>query len=149
MLGDRIRFRPGAPSRLAAALLSAGVLSTGILGACSSEQTLLESDVPLPPKMESVRSADIRRTGGTVSGGRFVLAGEVNDARNSLDETIERYRSNGWSVVESTRGLDHSTAVFRKGSRTATISIERRTLSPDMSSGSLVIVDGAATQAGG
>lgn len=110
---------------------------------------LLESDVPLPPKMESVRSADIRRAGGTVTGGRFILAGEVNDARNSLDETIERYRSNGWSVVESTRGLDRSTAVFRKGSRTATVAIERRTLSPDMSSGTLVIADQNAAPAGG
>lgn len=121
----------------------------GILGACSSGQTLLESDVPLPPNMESVRSADIRRAGGTVTGGRFVLAGSVSDARDALDETIERYRSNGWSLVDSARGLDHSTAVFRKGSRTATVSIERRTLSPDMSSGSLVIVDGAAAPAGG
>lgn len=129
--------------RIAAALCAAA------LAACSGERTLLESDVPLPPKMESVRSADIRRAGGTVAGGRFILAGEVNDARDALDETIERFRANGWSVSESTRGLDRSTAVFRKGSRTATVSLERRTLEPDMSTGLLVIVDGDPAPGGG
>lgn len=104
---------------------------------------LLESDVPLPAGMSTVRSADIRRAGGSVTGGRFLLAGEIDDAERLLDATIARFESSGWRLGQAERGLDHATATFTKGGRTARLSLDRRTLDPGMSSGMLEISSAA------
>lgn len=117
------------------------------LQACSGSQTLLDSDVPLPDGMTSVRSADIRRSGGTVTGGRFLLAGQVPDAAATLESTAERFVANGWRVDAQQAGLDLSTARFSKGSRTVTLSIARRTLEPDMSTGMLEVTSAPGTTA--
>ena len=100
---------------------------------------LLESDVPLPEGMSTVRSADIRRSGGTVTGGRFLLAGEIDDADRVLTSTIARFESAGWRVESARPGLDKATAIFTKGGRTVDLQLDRRTLDPGMSSGMLVI----------
>ncbi len=100
---------------------------------------LLESDVPVPSGMSTVRSADIRRSGGTVSGGRFILAGPVDDAGALMVATRERFAGNGWTTVEIKDGLDHSEGIFTKDARRARLTIDRRALEPDMSSGSLEI----------
>jgi len=81
------------PRVLAVAALAAA------LQACSSAPMLLDSDVPMPDGMSTVRSADIRRADGTVTGGRFLLAGEVPDAAATLESTAERFVANGWRVV--------------------------------------------------
>lgn len=109
------------------------------LQACSSAPTLLDSDVPMPEGMSTVRSADIRRAGGTVTGGRFLLAGVVPDASVTLESTVARFVANGWRVDAQDAGLDLSTARFSKGSRVVTLSIARRTLEPDMSTGTLEV----------
>lgn len=100
---------------------------------------LLESDVPLPEGMSTVRSADIRRSGGTVTSGRFLLAGEIDDAGRVLASTIARFESAGWHVESAQPALDEATATLRKGTRTATLRLDRRTLDPGMSSGLLEI----------
>jgi hypothetical protein len=117
------------------------------LAGCSSNAMLLESDVPLPNGMETVRSADIRRSAGTVSGGSFVLAGPCNDAADLLASTVERYRSNGWVVVAQNPGLDRSVAEFSKDTRRLELAIQRRALEPDMSSGFITITSTASTAA--
>jgi len=121
------------PRVLAAAALAA------VLQACSSMPTLLDSDVPMPDGMSTVRSADIRRADGTVTGGRFLLAGGVPDAAATLESTAVRFVANGWRVDAKDAGLDLSTARFSKGSRIVTLSIARRTLEPDMSTGTLEV----------
>lgn len=115
------------------------------LQACAGGQTLLDSDVPMPDGMSTVRSADIRRSGGVVTGGRFLLAGEVPDAAATLDSTIARFVASGWRVDAREAGLDLSSARLSKGSRTVTLSIARRTLEPDMSTGMLEVTTTGTT----
>ena len=123
------------------ALFAAAALAG--LHACASSPTLLDSDVPMPDGMATVRSADIRRSGGIVTGGRFVLAGEVPDAAATLGSTIDRFVANGWRVDARSAGLDLSTARFSKGSRSISLTIARRALEPDMSSGFLEVTSAA------
>lgn len=119
-------------------VLALAVLAAA-LQACSSGEMLLESDVPLPDGMSTLRSADIRRIGGTVVGGRFLLSGEVPDASETLRRTAARFESNGWRVEERDAGLDLSTARFTKDGRSVRLSISRRALEPDMSTGMLEV----------
>ena len=107
---------------------------------------LLESDVPIPEGMSTVRSADIRRGGGTVTGGRFLIAGEFDDADRLLGATIARFESSGWRLGEVEHGLDHAAATFTKGARTARVELDRRTLDPGMSSGMIEITSGGPTR---
>lgn len=122
----------------AAACLLAGV-SLAAASGCAGDRTLLESDVPLPLGMETVRSADIKRAAGTVTGGRFLLAGEVRDASDTLRTTIARFEAEGWRVETREAGLDLSSARFAKNGRVVTLSIARRALDPDMSTAMLEI----------
>lgn len=100
---------------------------------------LLESDVPLPHAMTTVRSADIRRSGGTVSGGTFLLAGEVQDARSSVDLAADRFRAHGWTAAAIDGNIDLANARFTKDTRTVALTLRRRSLEPEMSSGSLTV----------
>ena len=128
-------------------VLAVAALSVA-LHACSSSTTLLESGVPLPDGMTVVRSADIRRDAGTLTGGRFLLAGGVRDAGELLSDTLARFESGGWTVVDSRAGLDLATARLEKGARRAELTIHRRALEPDMSSGMLEVSSGASAQGG-
>ena len=129
-------------------IASAFAAATVLIG-CSHDAMLLESDVPVPNGMETIRSADIRRSEGTVSGGRFILAGSVDDAGSLMVATRERYRANGWKTVLLEDGLDHAEGIFEKGNRRARLTIDRRALEPDMSSASLEIGPRNAVDAGG
>jgi len=106
---------------------------------------LAESDVPVPEGLETVRSADIRRAQGTLSGGTFLLAGPVMDAGQLLDETSARYQSSGWQIVQRELGLDRAAATYAKDTRTARVEILRRAVEPDMSSATIEVRDGSAT----
>jgi len=110
-----------------------------VLQACSSSRTLLDSDVPVPDGMTTVRSADIRRSGGVVTSGRFLLAGSVLDAAESLADTSGRFRAAGWKVEREEVGLDLASARFTKAGRSVELSIARRALDPDMSTAVLEI----------
>lgn len=110
-----------------------------LLGACASGPMLVESDVPLPESMRIVRSADIRRGGGTVTGGRYLLSGATRDAGESMIALIDRFEVQGWTLVRSEIGLDLATAELAKDTRRATVRIDRRALDPAMSSAELVI----------
>ncbi len=122
------------------------VLATLLASAsgCSQGVMLLESDVPLPSGMVTVRSADIRRAEGAVTGGTFVLAGEVNDAASTMSEAIARYEAAGWSVVSRVVGLDHAKVEFAKASRRVVLTIDRRALEPSMSVGLLTVTASTA-----
>ena len=141
------RYSPRMSLRLPSRVLAVAALSV-VLHACSSSTTLLESDVPLPDGMTVVRSADLRRDAGTLTGGRFLLAGRVRDAGELLSDTLGRFESGGWTVVDSRAGLDLATARLEKGARRAELSIHRRTLEPDMSTGMLEVTSGATPTGG-
>ncbi|MFM7261671.1 MAG: hypothetical protein ACKO3W_13820 [bacterium] len=142
-----IRWRSRSTTLALRAMLLAA--TTSLLAACSHDAMLLESDVPVPSGMSTVRSADIRRSGGTLSGGRFILAGPVDDAGALMVATRERFAGNGWTTVEIKDGLDHSEGIFTKGARRARLTIDRRALEPDMSSASLEIGSADATPSPG
>lgn len=110
-----------------------------VLAGCSSDTMLLESDVPLPEGMATIRSADIKRAQGTVSGGTFLLAGEVDDARASIDRAARRFDAHGWTVSATDGTADAASGRFTKDGRTASLSLRRRSLDPAMSSGALTI----------
>lgn len=138
-------------SLLSTSLLGFGLLSSGFLGCvlaltgCSSTESMLaESDVPVPEGLETVRSADIRRARGSLSGGTFLLAGPVMDAGQLLDDTTERYESSGWQIVDREPGLDRAAATYSKDSRTARLEILRRAVEPDMSSATIEVRDSRA-----
>ena len=57
------------------------LLAVAPLAACARDTMLLESDIPLPRGMTTVRSADIRRSAGQVTGGTFLLSGDVQIGR--------------------------------------------------------------------
>ncbi len=107
--------------------------------ACTRDTMLLESDIPLPRGMQTVRSADIRRSAGTVSGGTFLLSGEVEDARSSVDLAAARFAAYGWQLVATEGDANVARARFAKDSRTAALSLRRRALDPVMSTGSLEV----------
>jgi len=136
-------MRPSTTRRVLATVLPTA-LAAVLLAGCAESRMLLDSDVPLPDGMTTVRSADIRRSGGVVTGGRFLLAGSVPDAAELLDATTERFRASGWSVVREEAGLDLSTARFTKANRIVDLTITRRALEPDMSTGVLEVASVAS-----
>lgn len=136
------RLRSASPSArtpvrapAAAALLSAALL----LPACTRDTMLLESDVPLPRGMNTVRSADIRRDGGTVTGGDFILAGEIDDARSAIRASAQSFEANGWTIVRADGSLDAASGEFVKDTRTVSVTLRRRALEPKMSTGTLTV----------
>lgn len=138
MPAPRLRFVPAsAPTSnpAAAALLLAVLLPP----ACARDTMLLESDVPLPRGMSTVRSTDIRRDGGTVTGGDFILAGEIDDARRAIRASAQSFEANGWTIVRADGGLDAASGEFVKDTRTVSITLRRRALEPKMSTGTLTV----------
>lgn len=126
---------------LLAALLSGSV--AGSLASCAADPTLLESDIPVPVGMRTIRSADIRRSGGEVVGGRFLLGGQVFDAGDTVEAVTLRFESRGWTVARSELGLDHAEIEYRKDGRRVTLVVNRRVLEPTMSTGLLEVAAGA------
>jgi hypothetical protein len=110
--------------------------------ACGSDHplTLLDSDVPTPPEMDVRYSFDIVKSGGALSGGRFILSGEVESLADAAEETVQRYSTNGWSLRERRMQTAQALLVFEKGGRTVTVDIQKRRVDPEMSS-AVVVVD--------
>jgi hypothetical protein len=118
---------------------------TGVLVGCAGDAplTLLESDVPAPPEMEVRLSTNVVRDGGELSGGRFVMAGPIEDLAKAVEDTVSRYESNGWSVVGREVGAAAATLRFSKSTRAVTVELQRRRIDPGMSS-AIVLVERAS-----
>ena len=115
------------------------LLAVAPLAACARDTMLLESDIPLPHGMTTVRSADIRRASGTVTGGTFLLSGDVPDARSSVDLAATRFAAHGWKTASAAGDANSASAKFTKDARTATLMLRRRGIEPVMSTGSLEV----------
>ena len=118
------------------------VLALGALAACSKDTMLLESDIPLPEGLVTVRSADIRRSDSTVSGGRFLLSGAVADASGAMVLAGERFAAHGWTQSESRGDADVARARFTKDDRSVELELRRRRLDPRNSQGVLSVSAG-------
>ncbi len=122
-------------------------LVLALLVGCSTDRSILESDVYLPENMTTIRSANIRRVDGALIGGDFLIAGRVNDAEASVDELVAYYCSNGWFLKRQIPGLDFSRADLVKGDRTVTVELVRRRIDPANSTGTIVVASASKSAA--
>jgi len=120
------------------------VLAMAALTACASDTMLLEGDIPLPEGLVTVRSADIRRGEGTVTGGRFILSGEIRDASTAMETATERFAAHGWSRAALEGNADAAKARFTKGARSVDLELRRRALDPCNSQGVLSVASGGS-----
>ena len=129
------------PRCLGSALAVGVALLTAMAGGCGSDHamTLLDSDVSAPPEMDVRYAFDIARIDGQLAGGRFILAGTVDDINAVAEETMSRYASSGWTLREQRMLPAEAKLVFEKGTRTATVEIARRRVDPEMSSAVIVV----------
>jgi hypothetical protein len=120
------------------------VLGSLAVGGCSSgpPATLVESDVPLPPEMDVRFASEIDRSGGTLMGGRFLLSGDVRTLKATVDETVLRFSSNGWTEAERTISAERAALLFRKDDRTVRVEIDRRRIDPGMSTALVLVGSG-------
>jgi hypothetical protein len=109
------------------------VLLGGTAGCGSKSTTILESDVPTPPKFEVRFSEGISRSEGALAEGRFVLSGEVKDLRRLATETAARYTGGGWREIRREIEADRAILVFAKDRRQVEVEIDRRRIQPAMS----------------
>jgi len=89
--------------------------------------------VPLPPSMGVRFSSDIRREGGELTAGRFLLSGAVPDIVAAANETSQRYSEQGWREDERILQSNRASMTFSKDARTVRVDIDRRRVDPDMS----------------
>lgn len=120
------------------------LLALGGLVACTRDTMLLEGDIPLPEGLVTIRSADIRRSGGEVTGGRFILSGEVVDASALMDRASERFSAHGWSRAAIDGDDGHAKARFVKGPRSVELELLRRGVDPRNSQGLLTVASGGS-----
>jgi hypothetical protein len=127
------------------AILATAAATAVFLAGCARDTMLLESDIPLPHGMSTVRSADIRRTAGTVSGGTFLLSGAIQSADDAMKRTADRFLASGWTIVHADGDSDGAQGVFVKDQRTVELDLRRRLIEPRMSSGWMIVRAAAAT----
>ena len=120
------------------------VLAMAALTACAKDTMLLEGDIPLPEGLVTVRSADIRRADGVVTGGRFILSGEVADAGAAMTASAERFAAHGWTRASSEGDADAAKARFTKGARAVDLELRRRGLDTRNSQGVLSVASGGS-----
>jgi hypothetical protein len=114
------------------------------IAGCTHDTMLLEGDIPLPEGLVTVRSADIRRSGGEVTGGRFILSGEIGDASAAMDRASVRFSANGWSRAAIDGDASFAKARFVKGGRTVELELLRRGVDPRNSQGVLSVAAGGS-----
>ena len=71
-------------------------------------------------------SSDIRREGGELTAGRFLLSGPVADIVAAANETSQRYSDNGWREDERVLQSNRAAMTFTKDARTVRVEIDRQ-----------------------
>jgi hypothetical protein len=105
------------------------------LQACSSTPThFVESDVPIPADTKVRYSTELKRTDGKLTGGWFILWGEILDINKTTSETITRYSNDGWELVEERLLPKQADLRFAKDSRIVRVIIDARRIDPWSSS---------------
>jgi len=120
------------------------VLGVALVTGCSSTPTMLvESDVPIPVDMQVVFSSELKRSGGTLSGGWFVFWGDVKNVVVVTDETSKRFSENGWRETSREMMPQRASVEFAKGDRTCHVVIDGRRVDPRSSSATLRVSSAA------
>ncbi len=124
-----------------AALFASLAALLAAAGCASAPDTILESDVPLPPGLEIRASSDVARSGGQLSGGFFLLYGEIDDPVRLGAETRSRFLTAGWQGIVTYESPHLVRLAFTKGRRTAKVELVSRRIDPMMSSGSVRLAE--------
>lgn len=110
-------------------------------GCSSTPDTILESDVPLPPGLSVRASSDVARSEGQLSAGFFLLYGEIDDPVRLGTETRGRFLNAGWQGIVTYESPRLVRLEFTKGRRAAKVELVSRRIDPMMSSGSVRLAE--------
>ena len=124
------------PARRAIPVLLALLAAIAPAACSSTPDTILESDVPMPPGLAVRASSDVDRRDGQLSRGFFLLAGEIDDPVRLGAETRSRFLTFGWQGIVTYESPHLVRLEFTKGRRSARIELVSRRIDPMMSSGS-------------
>jgi hypothetical protein len=150
-IGSRRLHLIGSMRRTAAIMLAC---ACSWLAACSSgPSTVLESDVPIPPGMEALTTADVDRTDGVLTRVRVVCRGDLRSISTTADRMRDAFALQGWTCTAIDARSETATMTFAKGERIATVDVHINRIDPKMGAAVLRVrpsgaapVEPAATQ---
>lgn len=103
--------------------------------ACSGRpSTVLESDVPVPPGMEALTTADVDRTDGTLTSVRVVCRGDLRSMSDTSDRMRDAFSLQGWTCTSVSARAETATMTFEKDRRVATVDVHINRIDPKMGS---------------
>jgi len=117
--------------RRTAAIMLASVCAplTGCIGGPS---TVLESDVPVPPGMEAITTADVDRNGGVLTRVRVVCRGDLRSMSTTADRMRDAFALQGWTCTAIDARSETATMMFAKDDRIATVDVHINRIDPKM-----------------
>lgn len=99
--------------------------------------------MPLPPGLSVRMSSDVARGEGQLTGGFFLLYGEIDDPVRLAAETRERFNLRGWRGSTVYDSPHRVRLEFTKDRRVARVELVSRRIDPMMSSGSVRVAEAA------
>lgn len=103
------------------------------------DETVLESDIPAPPGLESRHATGIEQRGETLVGGRFTYRGHVGETDAYADEIVALFSERGWTLWRRQVGPGHGRILFRKGDRQVDVNYRANPVSPAMGSATVLV----------
>ena len=103
------------------------------IAACSGlPSTVLESDVPIPPGMEALTTADVDRSNGTLTRVRVVCRGDLRSISETSDRMRDAFALQGWTCTAIDARRETATMTFAKDDRIATVDVHINRIDPKM-----------------
>ena len=101
--------------------------------ACSGKPTtVLESDVPIPPGMEALTTADVDRANGVLTRVRVVCRGDLRSMSDTSDRMRDAFAMQGWTCTAVDARKETATMIFAKDDRIATVDVHINRVDPKM-----------------
>jgi hypothetical protein len=94
--------------------------------------TVLESDVPIPPGMEAITTADVDRTDGVITRVRVVCRGDLRSMADTSDRMRDAFALQGWTCTAIDARSETATMTFAKDDRIATVDVHINRIDPKM-----------------
>ena len=105
------------------------------IASCSGlPATVLESDVPIPPGMEALTTADVERDDGVLTRVRVVCRGDLRSISETSDRMRDAFAIQGWTCTTIDARRETATMVFAKDDRIATVDVHVNRIDPKMGS---------------
>lgn len=113
--------------------------------ACSGRpSTVLESDVPIPPGMEALTTADVDRANGVLTSVRVVCRGDLRSMSDTSDRMRDAFAMQGWTCTAVDARKETATMIFAKDDRIATVDVHINRVDPKMGAAVLRVRPAAA-----